>query len=157
MQYGQIVILLFIALLFYYAALIVLDIMKAKAAQVAELESQSEEDIDISDEAQTFKPFRVSRDEPKKDNESDEQANSDSETKSKQSDAGSSSDNVTKSKEEEQQQNPKSEQSFKRPGHREPIMTDGILVEDLVVEVNKMMETGTCDLGSLIHDCDNAR
>ena len=50
MQYGQIVFLLFIVLLFYYAALIVLDIMKAKAAQVAELESQSEEDIDISDD-----------------------------------------------------------------------------------------------------------
>ena len=65
MQYGQIVFLLFIALLFYYAALIVLDIMKAKAAQAAELESQSEEDIDISDEAKTFKPFRISREEPK--------------------------------------------------------------------------------------------
>lgn len=65
MQYGQIVFLLFIALLFYYAALIVLDIMKAKAAQMAELESQSEEDIDISDEAKTFKPFRISRDELK--------------------------------------------------------------------------------------------
>ena len=63
MQYGQIVFLLFIALLFYYAALIVLDIMKAKAAQAAELESQSEEDIDISDEAKTFKPFRISREE----------------------------------------------------------------------------------------------
>ena len=70
MQYGQIVFLLFIALLFYYAALIVLDILKAKAAQAVELESQSEEDIDISDEAKTFKPFRISRDEPKqKENE----------------------------------------------------------------------------------------
>ena len=65
MQYGQIVFLLFIVLLFYYAALIVLDILKAKAVQAAELESQSEEDIDISDEAKTFKPFRISRDEPK--------------------------------------------------------------------------------------------
>ena len=79
MQYGQIVFLLFIALLFYYAALIILDIMKAKAAQTAELESQSEEDIDISDEAKTFKPFRISRDEPKqKENETEGQMNSDS-------------------------------------------------------------------------------
>ena len=74
MQYGQIVFLLFITLLFYYAALIVLDILKAKAAQAVELESQSEEDIDISDEAKTFKPFRISRDEPKqKENEPEEQ------------------------------------------------------------------------------------
>ena len=151
MQYGQIVFLLFIALLFYYAALIVLDIMKAKAAQVAELESQSEEDIDISDEAQTFKPFRVSRDEPKKDNESEEQTNSDSETKSKQSDTGSSSDNVTKSNEESQEEKP-----FKRPGHREAIMTDGILVEDLIDEINKLVETATCDLGLVIVNCENA-
>lgn len=141
MQYGQIVFLLFIALLFYYAALIVLDILKAKAAQAVELESQSEEDIDISDEAKTFKPFRISRDEPKqKENEPEEQENSDSETKS-----------------DREQPESNSEQPFHRPGFREAIMTDGILVEDLVVEVNKMVENGICDLGSLIADCENAR
>lgn len=141
MQYGQIVFLLFIALLFYYAALIVLDIMKAKAAQTAELESQSEEDIDISDEAKTFKPFRISREEPKqKEHEPEEQANSDSETKSNR-----------------KQPQSNSEKPFHRPGFREAIMTDGILVEDLVVEVNKMVENGICDLGSLIADCENAK
>lgn len=141
MQYGQIVFLLFIALLFYYAALIVLDILKAKAAQAVELESQSEEDIDISDEAKTFKPFRISRDEPKqKENEPEEQENSDSETKS-----------------DREQPESNSEQPFHRPGFREAIMTDGILVEDLVVEVNKMVENGICDLGSLITDCENAK
>ena len=141
MQYGQIVLLLFIALLFYYAALIVLDILKAKAAQAVELESQSEEDIDISDEAKTFKPFRISRDEPKqKENEPEEQENSDSETKS-----------------DREQPESNSEQPFHRPGFREAIMTDGILVEDLVVEVNKMVENGICDLGSLIADCENAK
>ena len=141
MQYGQIVFLLFIALLFYYAALIVLDILKAKAAQAVELESQSEEDIDISDEAKTFKPFRISRDEPKqKENEPEEQENSDSETKS-----------------DREQPESNSEQPFHRPGFREALMTDGILVEDLVVEVNKMVENGICDLGSLIADCENAK
>lgn len=141
MQYGQIVFLLFIALLFYYAALIVLDILKAKAAQAVELESQSEEDIDISDEAKTFKPFRISRDEPKqKENEPEEQENSDSETKS-----------------DREQPESNSEQPFHRPGFREAIMTDGILVEDLVVEVNKMVENGICNLGSLIADCENAK
>lgn len=51
MQYGQIVFLLFIAFLFYYAVLIILDIQKAKMAQAAEQENHSEEEIDISDEA----------------------------------------------------------------------------------------------------------
>ena len=39
MQYGQIVFLLFIVLLLYYAVLIVLDIQKTKAAQAAEQEA----------------------------------------------------------------------------------------------------------------------
>ena len=150
MQYGQIVFLLFIVLLFYYAALIVLDIMKAKAAQVAELESQSEEDIDISDEAKTFKPFRISRDEPKqKETETEGQMNSDSnETENKK-------DNVQPNQEEQPESN--SEKAFKRPGHRDPIMTDGILVEDLINEINKLTETAACDLGLVIIDCENAR
>ena len=63
MQYGQIVFLLFIAFLFYYAVLIVLDIQKAKMAQAAEQENHTEEEIDISDEAQSFKPIKVGRDE----------------------------------------------------------------------------------------------
>ena len=66
MQYGQIVFLLFIAFLFYYAVLIVLDIQKAKMAQAAEQENHTEEEIDISDEAQSFKPIKVGREEPSK-------------------------------------------------------------------------------------------
>ena len=51
MQYGQIVFILFIAFLLYYAVLIVMDIQKAKAAQLAEQDNHAEEEIDISDEA----------------------------------------------------------------------------------------------------------
>lgn len=65
MQYGQIVFLLFTTLVLYYAALIVLDIQKARAAQAAEQDDNAEEDIDISDEAQTFKAVKVSRMNPK--------------------------------------------------------------------------------------------
>lgn len=72
MQYGQIVFLLFIVLLLYYAVLIVLDIQKTKAAQAAEQDGRTEEDIDISDEAQTFKPVKISRDEPAKKQEASE-------------------------------------------------------------------------------------
>lgn len=53
MEYGQVVTLLFVALLGYYAFLIVTDLQKAKAAQMAEQENHMEEDIDISDEAQS--------------------------------------------------------------------------------------------------------
>lgn len=58
MQYGQIVFLLFIAFFLYYAVLIVMDIQKAKAAQLAEQDNHAEEEIDISDEAQTLSRLR---------------------------------------------------------------------------------------------------
>lgn len=66
MTYGQIISILFVALLCYYAFLIVMDIQRAKAAEAAEQDNHVEEDIDISDEAQSFRPHKVSREEPKK-------------------------------------------------------------------------------------------
>lgn len=136
MQYGQIVFLLFIAFLFYYAVLIVLDIQKAKMAQAAEQENHTEEEIDISDEAQTFKPIKISRNEPGKTQEPSEN--------NEENEAG------------QKPQSP-SEQPFHRPGYREAIMTDGILVEDIIGAIDRLAETGTCDLGTLIFTCENAR
>ena len=92
MQYGQIVFLLFIAFLFYYAVLIILDIQKAKMAQAAE------------------------------------QGNSNSHPK----------------------------EPYHHPGYREAIMTDGILVDNLIEEINRLAETGTSDLGTVIFNCENA-
>lgn len=66
MEYGQVVTLLFVALLGYYVFLIVTDLQKAKAAQMAEQENHMEEDIDISDEAQSFQPKKVGREEEKR-------------------------------------------------------------------------------------------
>ena len=60
------------ALLCYYAFLIVMDIQRAKAAEAAEQDNHVEEDIDISDEAQSFRPHKVSREEPKKEEEKKE-------------------------------------------------------------------------------------
>lgn len=138
MQYGQIVFILFVALLFYYAALIVMDILRAKAAQAAEQENHTEEDIDISDEAQTFKPVKVSRDEP-----------------SRQRDGSES--NETKTPEDKSTAEPETEKLSQPSGYREAIMTDGILVENLIDEIERLVETGTCDLGAVIFNCENAR
>lgn len=134
MQYGQIVFLLFIAFLFYYAILIVLDIQKAKMAQAAEQENHSEEEIDISDEARSFKPVRIERDEPPR----------------QQTEDKPESDNVGKS-------DSPPEKPYHHPGYREAIMTDGILVDNLIEEINRMAETGTSDLGVVIFNCENAK
>ena len=42
MQYGQIVFLLFVAMVFYYAAMIFMDFQRAKTAQNAEQDSHKE-------------------------------------------------------------------------------------------------------------------
>ena len=56
--------------------MIFLDIQKAKAAKAAEHEKNNEEEIDISDEASTFKPVMITREEaPKNNSESDSTEN----------------------------------------------------------------------------------
>lgn len=65
-MYGQIISFLFVILIIYYVVMILLDLQKAKAAKAAELEKDSEEEIDISDEANTFKPVLITRDDPNK-------------------------------------------------------------------------------------------
>lgn len=128
MQYGQIVSLLAVCFLLYYAFMVVSDIMKARAAQAAGQEDRGEEDIDISDEAGTFRPVMVSRDEPQRDGNN------------LSGDAADGHGNAPH-----------------RPGYREAVMTDGILVEDLMEEVNRLAETGSGDLGLVIYTCENAR
>lgn len=53
-------------LILYYVVMILLDIRKANAMKAAELEKNSEEEIDISDEADTFKPVLITREDPNK-------------------------------------------------------------------------------------------
>lgn len=91
MTYGQIISILFVALLCYYAFLIVMDIQRAKAAEAAEQDNHVEEDIDISDEAQSFRPHKVSREEPKKEEEKKEDSPSENASESSQQDDASPS------------------------------------------------------------------
>ena len=127
MQYGQIVFILFVAMACYYAFLIFTDIRKAQAARNAEKENHTEEEIDISDEARSFHPTKVSRDEEKKEGTANER----------------------------QEETPPDAASG--PGYREAIMTDGILVDDLIHEIDRLAESGTSDLGLVIYTCENAR
>ena len=130
MQYGQIVFILFVAMACYYAFLIFTDIRKAQAAQNAEKENHTEEEIDISDEARSFHPTKVSRDEEKKEGTANEK---------------------------QEETPPEAASGFRRPGYREAIMTDGILVDDLIHEIDRLAESDTSDLGLVIYTCENAR
>ena len=53
--------------------------------------------------------------------------------------------------------NSRQEKGFRRPGYREAVMTDGILVDDLIHEIDRLAESGTSDLGLVIYTCENAR
>ena len=48
--------ILFVVLIGYYGFLIFMDIQHLKAAEAAAQENQSEEEIDITDEARSFQP-----------------------------------------------------------------------------------------------------
>ena len=100
MTYGQIISILFVALLCYYAFLIVMDIQRAKAAEAAEQDNHVEEDIDISDEAQSFRPHKVSREEPKKEEgKKDDSPNENTSENSQQDDASSTQSDADTSQE----------------------------------------------------------
>ena len=144
MQYGQIVFLLFIIMALYYAAMIFMDIQRAKAAQNAEQDSQKEEDIDISEEARIFRPIRINRDEPESKEENPQQDNAENpEPENENSDSYGAEKSASKSE-------------SPRHVYREAIMTDGILVENIIQEINRLAETGTSDLGAVIFSCENA-
>lgn len=69
MTYGQVIFILFVVLIGYYGFLIFMDIQHLKAAEAAAQENQSEEEIDITDEARSFQPQQVIRDDKKKEEE----------------------------------------------------------------------------------------
>lgn len=144
MQYGQIVFLLFVAMVFYYAAMIFMDFQRAKAAQNAEQDSHKEEDIDISEEARSFKPIRINWDGPESKEENQEENNIENPgAENENSDSDSTEKSASKSE-------------SPRHVYREAIMTDGILVENIIQEINRLVETGTSDLGAVIFSCENA-
>lgn len=43
------------------------------------------------------------------------------------------------------------------PSYREPILTDGILVDDIFKAIDQLTETGECDLGTIIYHCESMR
>lgn len=166
MQYGQTVFILFILLLLYYAGMIVMDLQQAKAARAAELDEQSEEDIDISDEARNFKPVQVSRDEPEKGDEKvtgegnspdNTHENGDDETEADSVKSPEKSETETEDGDigENEPTEAPTERPARRPGYREAVMTGGVSVETLIEDVDKLVLTGKSDLGAIVFSITN--
>ena len=162
-MYMQVIGVLVVILLLYYATMIALDIRKQKAARIAELENSPEVDIDISDEAETFKPVMITRDEPQKassaqpDNNTEAVSEQSSENVPDNGEEFSQEDAVFNDRSTSEQEPSFIEEPFRRPGYREPVITDGVVVERLLETVNRIAETGESDLGNLIYRCESAR
>ena len=224
MTYGQVILILFVVLIGYYGFLIFMDIQHLKAAEAAAQENQSEEEIDITDEARSFQPQQVIRDDKKKEeekkqeeagNENDSNTDKQQTTSDEQpnenasSESGEDVSNPEASTATEQSdipvpaENPSSETVSQTqtaepdntdatsasdatdedeiedtthadaeaapseagtstgsnflPSYREPILTDGILVDDIFKAIDQLAETGECDLGTIIYHCESMR
>lgn len=215
MTYGQVILILFVVLIGYYGFLIFMDIQHLKAAEAAAQENQSEEEIDITDEARSFQPQQVIRDDKKKEeekkqeeagNENDSNTEKQQTTSDEQPNENASSESgeeVPISEETSSTENPSSETvsqtqtadpdnkeeissseaadkdeiedtthadaeaapseagtsagSNFSPTYREPILTDGILVDDIFKAIDQLAETGECDLGTIIYHCESMR
>ena len=183
-MYGQIISFLFVLLIIYYAVMIFLDIQKAKAEKAAELDKNSEEDIDISDEASTFQPVLITRDEPKKDEPEthqevevnhSEESNPEEEPKHEEKEeprkvyihnpdampkpqtTPSPSTEPVESLESEHDDKPKeSQKPFRGPQYREATMTGGYDIEAILDHVNQVAESGVGPLGSVIYKARNS-
>ncbi|WP_289198302.1 hypothetical protein [Bacteroides acidifaciens] len=181
-MYGQIISFLFVLLIIYYAVMIFLDIQKAKAEKAAELDRNSEEDIDISDEASTFQPVLITRDEPKKDEpgESTDDSKSQPETHQEVEENHSEESNPEEEPKHEEKEEPRKvyihnpdampkqqttpepiapqepQKPFRGPQYREATMTGGYDIEAILDHVNQVAESGVGPLGSVIYKARNS-
>lgn len=143
-MYFKIITFLIFVMVMYYAVMIILDIRTQKAKAAADADKDSEVDIDITDEAGSFKPVLVSREE-----KIQAPLPQDGET------AEGESDFSDKEEQEEPylsgERKPEDKKNFRRSDYREPIMTGGYLVEDLIEEIDKEAEDRDSDLAQIIH------
>lgn len=218
MKFGDIFAVLVVLLVLYYVAMIALDIYKENLKKQSEKEKEPEVDIDISDEAGTFTPIQVSRDDikpvtqpktqPENTDKTDSKAKESESDKVKPDETKVTSENIDKPASPEQKDktsdseksndayDPKSweipqsvidEHRGKsaddspesggqksvpaektdetsddgpilnvRKTYREPCMSNGMPVENLVQFTNEVSNDGTADLQNIVMKCDAA-
>lgn len=218
MKFGDIFAVLVVLLVLYYVAMIALDIYKENLKKQSEKEKEPEVDIDISDEAGTFTPIQVSRDDikpvtqpktqPENTDKTDSKAKESESDKVKPDETKGTSENIDKPASPEQKDKPsdsekpnhaydpksweipqsvidehrgklsddspesggqKSAPAEKadeepedgpilnvRKTYREPCMSNGMPVENLVQFTNEVSNDGTADLQNIVMKCDAA-
>lgn len=213
MKFGDIFAVLVVLLVLYYVAMIALDIYKENLKKQSEKEKEPEVDIDISDEAGTFTPIQVSRDDikpvtqpktqPENTDKTDSKAKESESDKVKPDETKVTSENIDKPASPEQKDKPSDSEkpndaydpkSWEIPQsvidehrgksaddspesvpaektdetsddgpilnvrrtYREPCMSNGMPVENLVQFTNEVSNDGTADLQNIVMKCDAA-
>lgn len=218
MKFGDIFAVLVVLLVLYYVAMIALDIYKENLKNQSEKEKEPEVDIDISDEAGTFTPIQVRRDDikpvtqpktqPENTDKTDSKAKESESDKVKPDETKVTSENIDKPASPEQKDKPsdsekpndaydpksweipqsvidehrgKSADDSPESGgqksvpaektdetsddgpilnvrrtYREPCMSNGMPVENLVQFTNEVSNDGTADLQNIVMKCDAA-
>ncbi len=213
MKFGDIFAVLVVLLVLYYVAMIALDIYKENLKKQSEKEKEPEVDIDISDEAGTFTPIQVRRDDikpvtqPKTQSENtdktDSKAKESESDKVKPDETKVTSENIDKPASPEQKDKPSDSEKPNdaydpksweipqsvidehrgksaddspesvpaektdetsddgpilnvRKTYREPCMSNGMPVENLVQFTNEVSNDGTADLQNIVMKCDAA-
>lgn len=167
----------------YYVVMILLDLQKAKAAKAAELEKNPEEEIDISDEAKTFKPVLISREDPnkanipvdsngesqhnsdsKEDNQGEQQQNKESEKKDDESNnndnseaqtVGDKSTENTSEKPETKDKEVKQEPESSSTNFKEPVKPTEPEKPFRRAGYREAAMTGGLDVDTLLHEVDH--
>ena len=132
-MYMQVIGVLVVILLLYYATMIALDIRKQKAARNIELENSPEVEA-VSEQSSENVP--------------------DNGEEFSQEDAVFNDRSTSEQEPSFMEESSFMEEPFRRPGYREPVITDGVVVERLLETVNRIAETGESDLGNLIYRCE---
>lgn len=213
MKFGDIFAALVVLLVLYYVAMIALDIYKENLKKQSEKEKEPEVDIDISDEAGTFTPIQVRRDDikpvtqpktqPENTDKTDSKAKESESDKVKPDETKVTSENIDKPASPEQKDKPSDSEKPNdaydpksweipqsvidehrgksaddspesvpaektdetsddgpilnvRKTYREPCMSNGMPVENLVQFTNEVSNDGTADLQNIVMKCDAA-
>lgn len=213
MKFGDIFAVLVVLLVLYYVAMIALDIYKENLKKQSEKEKEPEVDIDISDEAGTFTPIQVRRDDikpvtqpktqPENTDKTDSKAKESESDKVKPDETKVTSENIDKPASPEQKDKPSDSEKPNdaydsksweipqsvidehrgksaddspesvpaektdetsddgpilnvRKTYREPCMSNGMPVENLVQFTNEVSNDGTADLQNIVMKCDAA-
>lgn len=158
-MFSTIFVILLVLLITYYAVMIAMDLGKAKAEEKSNADNEIE--IDISEEISEFKPVEISRKqatEIRSESTTDNRNSPDIEQQEEQYYMATHGHHMDIEAMMETLGNiPAELRNGENSGLcKEPVLTDGLEVEDLLSCVEELATKGKSSLGDIIYECQTA-